>query len=85
VGSNGPIIREEGGGDETTVGVAGDGLLEAVDEDKEEEGAEYTPLGDTVMDRTPGWVLGRIDTPHTAMWEEGTNPQPGRVIRESIT
>jgi hypothetical protein len=31
VGSNGPIIREEGGRDEAAVGVSGDGLLKAVD------------------------------------------------------
>jgi hypothetical protein len=52
--ANGSIIREEGGRDETAVGVAGDGLLKAVDEDKEEEGAEYTPLRDTMMDGKPG-------------------------------
>jgi hypothetical protein len=84
VRSNGPIIREEGGADETAVGVAGDRLLKAVDEDEEEEGAEYTPLRDTVMDGKPGRVLGRIDTPHTTMWEEGTNPQPGLAGDTSV-
>jgi hypothetical protein len=74
VRTNGPIISEEGGCEKIAIGVCSDSLLEAIDEDEEEKGAEDTALRDTVVDWKPTGVLRRVHTPHAPVGEEGTKP-----------
>jgi hypothetical protein len=76
VGTDGPIIREEGGREKGAVVISGDGLLQVVDEDEEEEGAKNTPLRYTVLDRLPIGILRGVYASHASVGEEGTQPQP---------
>jgi hypothetical protein len=82
MGADRPIIREECGRQQRAVRVRCDGVLEVVNEDEEEEGAEYTPLRHSILDIHPSGIFRGIHAPHASVGEEGTNPLP-RLARDA--
>jgi hypothetical protein len=74
MGTNGPIISKERGGDIAAVGVGVDGALEVVDEYEEEERTEHTPLGYTILDCRPVGMFRGVYTAHSSVGEERINP-----------
>jgi hypothetical protein len=77
IGSDGSIVRVEERRDHVAVRVGLDSAKEVVDEDEEEERTEYAALRYAGFHRLPGRVLSVVDSAHTAIGEEGSDPEPG--------